>query len=291
MIDFKHVLFPVDFSSRCTWFAPYVSEFARKFDSKVTLFHALDLYDAFGYGATSSTVIYGTCEAEVKRAQERTLAEFGEETFAGLDVVRVADIGDPAECIVAYAEEHNADVIFMPTHGRGRFRRLLLGSITLKVLHDAKIPVWTSAHCESLTGGATRYDVKRLLCAVDLSPNAVIVLRTAASLADRLGATVRLVHAIPAPEAAEGGAPDEAFGRFLFEIATEQIAARQREAGTAFETCVRHGGVAETVRKSAAIFNADLVIIGRGRLNELFGRLRTNVDATIRASPCPVLSV
>jgi nucleotide-binding universal stress UspA family protein len=36
--------------------------------------------------------------------------------------------------------------------------------------------------------------------------------------------------------------------------------------------------------------NADLVVIGRGKLQEALGRLRTNAYAIIRQSPCPVVS-
>jgi nucleotide-binding universal stress UspA family protein len=37
--------------------------------------------------------------------------------------------------------------------------------------------------------------------------------------------------------------------------------------------------------------DADLVVIGRGRLHETLGRLRSNAYAIIRDSPCAVISV
>jgi nucleotide-binding universal stress UspA family protein len=36
---------------------------------------------------------------------------------------------------------------------------------------------------------------------------------------------------------------------------------------------------------------ADLVLIGRGTLPRFAGRLRSNVYAIVRDSPCPVLSI
>lgn len=50
---------------------------------------------------------------------------------------RVLRSGEPAAEIVAYANNHDSDLIIMPTHGYGVFRRRLLGSITAKVLHDS----------------------------------------------------------------------------------------------------------------------------------------------------------
>jgi hypothetical protein len=55
--------------------------------------------------------------------------------------------------------------------------------------------------------------------------------------------------------------------------------------------CIAMGDVAEVVREQALKVNADLVIIGRGLLDQTLGRLRTNAYAIIRSASCPVLSV
>ena len=55
ILSFEEVLFPIDFSSGCVQTAAYVAGFAAKFDSHVTLLHAVDGYDPFGYGAASKT--------------------------------------------------------------------------------------------------------------------------------------------------------------------------------------------------------------------------------------------
>ena len=49
-----------------------------------------------------------------------------------------------------WAKANQIDLIMMPTHGYGRFRALLLGSVTAKVLHDADCPVWTAVHREEV---------------------------------------------------------------------------------------------------------------------------------------------
>lgn len=50
-------------------------------------------------------------------------------------------IGDPASEIVGVAEEVGADLIVLGCHERGTVERLLLGSVSSKVLHHARCPV------------------------------------------------------------------------------------------------------------------------------------------------------
>ena len=50
-------------------------------------------------------------------------------------------IGDPASIICDEAKELPADLIFMGSHGRGAVDRLLLGSVSYRVLHRASVPV------------------------------------------------------------------------------------------------------------------------------------------------------
>ena len=64
----------------------------------------------------------------------------------------------------------------------------------------------------------------------------------------------------------------------------------QKDAGTDVEVCIESGRVSSVVRRAALRHNADLVVIGRGKLQKPLGRLRTSAYAIIRESPCPVLS-
>jgi nucleotide-binding universal stress UspA family protein len=48
--------------------------------------------------------------------------------------------GDPASGILGFAERSVADLIAMSTHGRGGVSRLVLGSVTDKVVRGARIP-------------------------------------------------------------------------------------------------------------------------------------------------------
>lgn len=47
----------------------------------------------------------------------------------------------PARAILDFAEQHRVDLIAMTTHGRGDVQRLLLGSVSDKVLRSAAVPL------------------------------------------------------------------------------------------------------------------------------------------------------
>ena len=51
--------------------------------------------------------------------------------------------GNVAEEIAAAGTEHNADLIVMATHGYSGWKKLLLGSVTERVVRTASIPVLT----------------------------------------------------------------------------------------------------------------------------------------------------
>lgn len=84
--------------------------------------------------------------AEIKRTQ----LEHGAQCLAGakrlLDRAGVSyethiAIGDPAEKITQFAQRRKIDKIFMGTHGRAAIAGLLMGSVSTRVLHLAKVPV------------------------------------------------------------------------------------------------------------------------------------------------------
>ena len=57
--------------------------------------------------------------------------------------------GDPSSAIVRLAEEENADMIVMGTHGRTGLTRLLMGSVSEAVVRRAPCPVLTYKQAQS----------------------------------------------------------------------------------------------------------------------------------------------
>jgi len=94
-------------------------------------------------GEASAPVSYTDEEMDLIRQR---VCDYLEKTAANLKqrgvVVRtIVHNGNAAEEILKTAEEINADLIAMSTHGRSGLRKLAFGSITDKVLRGSKVPV------------------------------------------------------------------------------------------------------------------------------------------------------
>lgn len=288
MPNFKHILFPVDFSQQCCNVAPYVLSMARRYGAHVTMLHVMELPTGTypGWPAQAAVVDFeALADARKKRLESYLKVEFAE-----VGQTRLMHEGDPAHAITEYVQKEHVDLVMMPTHGYGPFRRFLLGSVTAKVLHDVKCPVWTSAHIPEAPALPAGY--RHVLCAVDFTEKAAPLIIWTTRFAREHGATVKLVHAIPAAQPPDGiDIEGRKFRAYLMDMSREELAKVQREAGTSFETIVEGGDVAPVVSRAAAENEADLVVIGRGVLQEFFGRMRTHVYSVIREAPCPVVSV
>jgi|SRR5665213_2868494 len=272
MITLKKILYPVDLSAQSRAVAPSVAAMAKRFGSEVVLLHV-----------THASMPDRSAQAKLE------LDRFAGEAFPN-PVIREVVEGDPARQIVSYADEHKVDLIMMPTHGHGPFRALLLGSVTAKVLHDTHCLVWTGVHAEELTAHSPdRW--RRVLCAIETDEHGESVLKWASEFARQQSLELQLVHAVAGADGMWTEQSDPSMYDFLFHAAREQIAKLQAAAGTNIEIRLIGGSVGSAVHQAAVDYDADLVVIGRGAIQNTFGRLRSNDYSIIRSVPCPVISV
>lgn len=278
-IPFKRILFPVDFSERSRNAAAHVEAFANRFQAEVILLHVIE----------PPPEAYAPLEAGWMDLTSKRLDAYLEDEAWPAPARRIRATGKPATKIVEIAHQEEVDLIMMPTHGYGPFRRFVLGSVAAKVLHDADCAVWTTAHMEE-PGAAAKTEIRSIVCAVDLDDKAIHALRWAAELAREFEASFRVAHAAPAIEVRPEMYIDAEFRTQMVEQAKQRVADLQREAGTNAEVIVHAGNTAMVIREIAQMHNADLLVISRGS-HGLMGRLRTHGYAIVRESPCPVLSV
>lgn len=287
-MHFKHILFPFDYSAKCRRAAPFVKSLTEKTHAHLTLLNVIADPTA-SYPSSAAFIVPQSERDKLVESGTRLLRKYAEQTFRGEEVDTVCCIGDPAETIIRLAAESHVDLIMIPTRGCGRFRRLLLGSVTAKVLDDSKCPVWTDAHMEE-SDHPVHVSMQKILCAVDEKEESVSVIRKAADLAVMFSGELHLINVIPEMMVGREPAPVQ-WQQELKDWARHRISALRDEAGVKAEVCIDGGAISTTIGNAALEYKADLIVIGRGHRDAFLGRLRTNAYAIIRDSPCPVLSL
>jgi len=286
-MEFRNILFPVDFSEACEAVVPHVRSLCERFQASLTLAHFVYI-PATSYAVLDASGPFLWPVQQLTENAEQRLKTFSTRFFPGLDPQILVREGDPAACISDIAASHPFDLIMMPTHGYGPLRTLLLGSVTAKTLHDAACTVWTAAH-NAKQRPAEPWN--RILCAIDTDEEGTTLLRKAAELSKNRKISVRVIHVVPSPTPAEDPSVDSGFSEFLVRSAETAVAQLQATSGTAFEVHVKMGAIPQVVHDEAVEWNADVVLIGRGVLPRFAGQFRSHAYSIIRTMPCPVLSV
>lgn len=136
------VLVPLDGSALAEEVLPHAVGLAHLLDAELLLLRVLgpsiNPAVALTAGSESTKAAEWASEAEVY------LAELADELAAGgmQAGLRVEDGADAADTIVRVAAEQPGTLIAMATHGRGGFTRMMLGSVTDRVVRAAPGPVF-----------------------------------------------------------------------------------------------------------------------------------------------------
>lgn len=139
---FKHILVPVDGSATSLLAVNKAAALAKAFDSAVTAVYVLDPYPFTGVGADFA---YGQAQylnaatSEANKALEEVQKIMQE---AGVNAKTIVGEGHAVhEGIARVAENVEADLIVMGSHGRRGLEKLVLGSVAQRVLQAARMPV------------------------------------------------------------------------------------------------------------------------------------------------------
>lgn len=281
-MEFQHILFPVDFSKPCEQIVPWIVEMGKRLGARLTLLNVRELPYSWS-GEIDPRLLEGLTNFEELETQQRTaLEEFRRAHLASAGAEIVLRKGDPAQQIAEYARTADVDLIMMPTHGYGRFRAALLGSVTAKVIHDSLGAVWASAHIEKLH--SPPYPCRLIICAVDGTEERTIwesikTIRHAGLLAEDLECSLIVVHAMPS-----GKAQSES-------QLSSRLQSCEALAQVSVPICVEKGEIATVVPEVARRYGADLLVVGRGHSPDVLGSWRSHVYSILRNSPCPVLTI
>jgi len=142
---FKHILISTDGSPLANKAAKAGIALARALGAKVTAYYAIEQlqldYADEGY-MMSQKMIEGIEDSARQAGQKRVDAIGKMAKAAGVPFASVVTKAlTPYEGIIAAAKKRKCDVIFMASHGRRGLSKLIMGSVTQKVLTHSKIPV------------------------------------------------------------------------------------------------------------------------------------------------------
>lgn len=142
MKEITRIVVPVDLGKHTQILADYAIYIGRKLNASVNFLHVSEFVET-GDMMLGSPSLAGINEERFSRAKElmSNLVEDSKVNYEKIDgsVVR----GDTVDSIVKFAEEENADLVIIGTHGNKGLEKILLGSVAERVLKRVHCPTLT----------------------------------------------------------------------------------------------------------------------------------------------------
>jgi nucleotide-binding universal stress UspA family protein len=299
MVTIKHILCPIDFSEFSRHAVVRAAAIAAAHRASITALHVVPFqprYTPFPLEIDAAAFRMTPAEREILQRQLLDFAGQGLPPVVPVGAQVVDGLTVPTE-IVAQAERLNPDLIVMGTHGRGGFQRLLLGSVTERVLRTARQPVLTVGATDLAPNSGS---FKRILCGVDFSECSLAALAYALTLADASAAQVAIVNVIewvplgyeplvgPPTDFAGYRMSAETSGRDRLHTAVVNANLKKVTA----EEIVTSGKPHREILRIAGERASDLIVLGihgRNPIDRMF--FGSTAEPVVRHAPCPVLTV
>ncbi|MCZ6529567.1 MAG: universal stress protein [Chloroflexi bacterium] len=149
---FNDILVPLDGSELSERALPMAQNLAQSSDATVHLIHMVSREHELGAGRGIESVQAAELEIDMARRLTEGQLHRGRNYLEQISSqLRDAGIkfeteftvkaGDPAQNIIEYAKKHSISLVVMATHGHGGLRRLLLVSVTDRVIRSCEVPV------------------------------------------------------------------------------------------------------------------------------------------------------
>ena len=294
MLEFNVILCPIDFSEFSVRAYRHALSLAEHYRARLVAHHVVELWQhpAVSFAA-SAALLDEYCQSIRENGKEKLREFVKKHTHNAIQPELVVDEGMAADAILAFAKENNADLIVMGTHGRRGYDRLMLGSVTDRVMRRASCPVLAvrepprdSVAAEKHQGHA--HHLNKILFCADFSGNSAAALNYAISAAGEYNAELTLLNVLedsPKPDHMEKD----------IAAATERLNAvvpPEARKALKIKTAVRIGKPYAQIIKFIVEHEIDMVCMGargHGALDlAVFGSTTYRV---MQLGPCPVLAV
>jgi nucleotide-binding universal stress UspA family protein len=292
MLEIKLILCPIDFSEFSERAYHLALSLAEHYRAKLVAQHVVELWRYPSVGFVASAGLYEEfCQAHRESSKERLQELVRNHPHDEIQPELVVNQGMAPDSILSFAQTHKTDLIVMGTHGRRGYDRLMLGSVTDRVMRRAPCPVLAvrKPPQDSMAADQGRghvHHLNRILFCADFSENSEQALNYAISATAEYDAELTLLHVledVPSPARTE-----EAIA-----AATEQLDKLIPPEGRTtlkIKTAVRIGKPYKQIIQLALEAQIDMVAMGvhgYGALDPaVFGSTTYRV---IQLGPCPVL--
>ena len=292
---YEQILVPVDFSEHASSALGHAALMARATGGRLELVHVVEQvvlsHPSFW---TAEPALADELHTQALGTARSLLERFIQEHSSTLGASASGRVlsGSVPGALVDYASESGAGLIVVSTHGRTGFARWLMGSVSERLLRVAPCSVLV------VRGGRAGQapEVKRVLCAVDLSEHSRRALEVAAQLARALGASLETLHAWAVPFHVDAGASRDGLLERMRDNALAELDAFIRRAalpeGVALSTSVVSGPPTAAITEHVASSHPDLLVLGThgyGGVKRLV--LGSVAEALARYSSCATLVV
>ena len=294
MLEIKLILCPIDFSEFSVRAYHHALSLAEHYQAKLVAQHVVELWRHPSASFAASAGLYEEFEQALRESGNKQLQEFVKNhTHDEIQPELVVQQGIAPDSILTFAQAQKTDVIVMGTHGRRGFDRLMLGSVTDRVMRRAPCPVLAvgkQSH-DSMAADEERHQprhLSRILFCTDFSENSERALNYAISATAEYDAELTLLHVlegVSSPVKAEEAMA--AAGERL-----DKLIPREGRKTLKIKTAVRIGKPYWQIIQLALEAQIDLVTMGvhgRGELDlAVFGSTTYRV---MQLGSCPVLAV
>ena len=294
MLKIKVILCPVDFSEFSARAYRYALSLAEHYGAQVVVQHVAELWRYPSAGFAASAALYDEfCQSVCENGKEQLQKFVKSNTPGAFHPDLAVHEGIAPDSILSFAQALKADGIVMGTHGQRGFDRLMLGSVTERVMRNASCPVLVVRNpsrdlMATDKDGRHVHHLRQILFCTDFSENSERALNYAVSAAEEYDAELTLLHVL---EEATGPANTEK----AITAATDQLdklISPEARKTLRIKLAVRSGKPYRQIIQFAEDGQSDMVAMGvrgRGALDlAVFGSTTYRV---MQLGPCPVLAV
>jgi nucleotide-binding universal stress UspA family protein len=297
--QWRRILCPTDYSAPSAGALRLAGALASEFRSLLYVAHVLDQPTPTNMMELSPGPVHDIEKREIAVAEytrEHVHRVLGETELTWEPLTATGQVTDELGRMI---HEHEVDLTVIATHGRSGLRRLLLGSVTSRLIQQLSCPMLVVRSTAQDVADAHGMRLRRILVGCDFSVDSLLALQYGLSLAQEFEAQLELAHVIE-PAAYDGliygrGVDTPGFTPVETDRLKQRLHEQVPDEARSWCTVRAHllAGLAhDELAKHAAMHDADLIVVGargRGRMESFL--VGSTTIRLIRTTPCPVLAV